>query len=131
MRFLKRITRSNFYIKLTHWEYWPFGILQFPSMIYYVWLSIRSKSFLFFSASNPGIPMGGMFGESKYDILVKIPNALVPKTIVVDREASVNQVMEKLTRNGFAFPLIFKPDLGERGFMVNRIDNEQDIIKYL
>jgi hypothetical protein len=131
MTFLKRITRSNFYIKLTNWEYWPFGILQFPSMIYYVWLSLRSKSFFFFTASNPGIPMGGMFGESKYDILRKIPEALIPKTIVVDPDTSATDVLKILRSNGYTFPIIFKPDLGERGFMVKRINGEADIIEYL
>jgi hypothetical protein len=131
MKFLKRITRSNFYIKLTNWEYWPFGILQFPSMIYYAWLSLRSKSFFFFSASNPGIPMGGMFGESKYGILMQIPKYLIPKTIVIDLATSPEIVLEKLQASGYAFPVIFKPDLGERGFMVKRIDNENDIVQYL
>ena len=64
-----KITRSNFLIRLKSWEYWPFGIVQFPAILYWVWLSLRARSFVFFSASNPGIPMGGMFGESKYELL--------------------------------------------------------------
>ncbi|MEP6789425.1 MAG: M24 family metallopeptidase, partial [Acidobacteriota bacterium] len=49
--------------KLTHWEYWPFGIIQAPLFFYYPWLALKSRSLFFFSASNPGILMGGMFGE--------------------------------------------------------------------
>ena len=131
MGVLKSITRSNFVIKLTHWEYWPFGILQFPSMVYYGWLSLRSKSFFFFSASNPGIPMGGMFGESKYDILQRIPPSLIPKTIVIEPTASVDEVLKTLETNGYSFPVIFKPDLGERGFMLKRINGPDDIVPYL
>lgn len=131
MNLLKGITRSNFYIKLTNWEYWPFGILQFPLFFYFGWLCLRSRSILFFTASNPGIVMGGMFGESKYEILKRINENLTPKTIVIDNTTDVHSVLEKLSDNGFSFPVIFKPDLGERGFMVKRIDNSNDIAEYL
>ncbi|MGC3942925.1 MAG: hypothetical protein QM762_00040 [Chryseolinea sp.] len=68
-----QVIRSNFFIKLKSWEYWPFGIVQFPLFIYFAWLSLRARSIVFFSASNPGITMGGMFGESKYDVIRKVP----------------------------------------------------------
>lgn len=123
--------RSKFFIKLTSWEYWPFGIVQFPIIIYYAWLSLRSRSFLFFSASNPGIAMGGMFGESKYDVLNKIPKQYLPKTILVSAPTAPHHVMEMVNQNKLQFPVIFKPDLGERGFMVKRIDNETDVETYL
>lgn len=128
---LKRITRSNFYIKLTNWEYWPFGILQFPVIIYFSWLALRSRSLLFFTASNPGITMGGMFGESKYDILTKIPSHLKPRTIVIDKDTTTEHVLDMLSKHGYSFPVIFKPDLGERGFMVRRINNRNDTAEYI
>lgn len=75
--------------------------------------------------------MGGMFGESKYDILRKIPATLKPKTIVIDRDATPKIVMDEMMANGYRFPVIFKPDLGERGLMVKRVNNEGDIVQYL
>lgn len=75
--------------------------------------------------------MGGMFGESKYDILQRIPQHLIPKTIVIEPHVMPKTIMEKLLRNGYTLPVIFKPDLGERGFMVKRINNENDIVQYL
>lgn len=114
-----------------NWEYWPFGILQFPVIIYYVWLSIKARSFLFFTASNPGIPMGGMFGESKFDILKKIPENVIPKTIRIEVPTTTSNVLQRLKESGYCLPVIFKPDLGERGFMVKQISNESDIDKYL
>ncbi len=131
MTLWERITRSNFFIKLTSWEYWPFGIVQFPLFIYYAWLSLRARSFIFFSASNPGIVMGGMFGESKYEVLKKIPEQYTPKTILVKRPTTKQEVVDMLSHHGFTLPVIFKPDIGERGFMVKRIDSEQDIGNYL
>jgi hypothetical protein len=127
----EKITRSNFLIKLRRWEYWPFGIVQFPAILYWLWLSFRARSFVFFSASNPGIPMGGMFGESKYDILKQIPSIYVPRTLLVCLPASVPEIMDRIKQAGMQLPLIFKPDIGERGFMVKRIGHESDIEKYL
>jgi len=64
-----RIRENNFLFKLFHWEFWPFGILQGPVFLYWLWLSVRARSLLFFSASNPGILSGGMLGESKSEVL--------------------------------------------------------------
>jgi hypothetical protein len=131
MPIAEKLTRSNFFIKLKSWEYWPFGILQFPVIIYFAWLSLRARSFFFFSASNPGIPMGGMFGESKYDILKKLPSEYVPNCALVRYPATREEIMVAIKKNDLRFPLIFKPDLGERGFLVERIDSEDDIDNYL
>jgi hypothetical protein len=131
MLFNERFTRSNFFIKLRGWEYWPFGIIQLPVIAYFAWLCIRARSLIFFSASNPGIAMGGMFGESKFDVLKKVPKKYIPKTILIPRPASKESVIKSLELQGFHLPVIFKPDLGERGFMVTRIETENDIAYYL
>ncbi len=131
MSFVETVKRSNFFIKLTHWEYWPFGIVQFPVILYYGWLSLRARSFFFFSASNPGIPMGGMFGESKYDILSKVPRTYTPTTIFIPASSTKEEVLSRLKEGDLEFPVIFKPDLGERGFMVKRIQSAADVEAYL
>jgi hypothetical protein len=131
MSLWKRISRSNFLIKLRSWEYWPFGILQFPLIVYWFWLSLRARSLLFFSASNPGIEMGGMFGESKFEVIKKIPPELIPKTILVKIPVTADKVLQSLEAEEFKLPVIFKPEFGERGYMVRRIHDIQDIGVYL
>jgi hypothetical protein len=131
MPIAEKLARSNFFIKLKSWEYWPFGILQFPVMVYFAWLSLRARSFIFFSASNPGIPMGGMFGESKYDVLKKVPSQYVPKAALILMPSKKDEVLAVIKKHNLRYPLIFKPDLGERGFMVERISGEDDIEGYL
>jgi len=127
----RKFLRSNFIIKLRHWEFWPFGIVQFPAMLYFLWLSVRARSFIFFSASNPGITMGGMFGESKYDILKKIPQQYTARSLRINRMAKAELVEQALTEHGLQLPMIFKPDLGERGFMVKKIQRITEINSYL
>lgn len=131
MGFLSRITNSNFYIKLTHWEYWPFGIVQAPLFPYWLWLSLKARSLLFFSASNPAILSGGMMGESKYDVLKLVPDAVKPKTILIKHSSTPGEVLSQLRQSDLVLPVIFKPDLGERGWMVRRIKSPQDIEAYL
>lgn len=131
MQFFKKIRRSDFFIKLKSWEYWPFGIIQGPIFIYWLWLSLKARSLLFFSASNPGILTGGMFGESKFSVLEKIPATIKPKAILIHYPTNPKMVFQKIKDNHLSFPLIFKPDLGERGWMVKKIKSEEDIEAYM
>lgn len=131
MSFWKSVVRSNVLIKLRSWEYWPFGIVQFPAILYWLWLSLRERSFVFFSGCNPGIPMGGMFGESKFDVLQKIPVQYVPNTILISAPTSVSEVVQRMDTAGLQLPVIFKPDIGERGYLVTRIATRSDIAAYL
>jgi hypothetical protein len=127
----EKFTRSNFWIKLKSWEYWPFGIIQFPLMVYWLWLSLKARSLFFFSASNPEIPNGGMMGESKFDVLTLVPDDIKPKSLYVRVPSTKANVQQIISTNGLQLPVIFKPDLGERGWMVRIIKTEDDIERYL
>lgn len=75
--------------------------------------------------------MGGMFGESKFEVMEKVPNEVKPKTIRLEYPITKQQVLDTLAREQLSFPLIFKPDLGERGWRVKKIARESDIDDYL
>ena len=75
--------------------------------------------------------MGGMFGESKYDVLKKVPSRYTAVTTFIKTPCEKNDVINKMEHQGLKLPVIFKPDLGERGFMVQRINTESDIENYL
>jgi hypothetical protein len=131
MGWWRKFLQSNFIIKFRNWEYWPFGIVQFPIFFYYPWLSLRAGSFTFFAASNPGIVMGGMFGESKYDVLKLLPPEIRPGSVLIRAGTNASQLDKILLENDLHFPVIFKPDIGERGFMVRRINSTEDAHQYL
>jgi hypothetical protein len=99
--------------------------------MYWLWLSLKLRSLFFFSASNPGILMGGMLGESKFEVLEKVPAAFKPKTILIKLPATADEVLHRIRENEFRFPLVFKPDLGERGWMVKRVYNEFNARDYV
>lgn len=75
--------------------------------------------------------MGGMFGESKYDVLKTIPPQYLPKTLLVSGPVPPEEITRRLEGAGMKLPLIFKPDIGERGYLVKRISNENDMEEYL
>jgi hypothetical protein len=128
---MKGLRLKQFFIRLSNWEYWPRIYVYFPLYIYYVWLSIKARSPWFFSASNPGIETGGMLGESKIEIFNIIPDHLKPITIYIKSGTSLPVIKSLLGEHQLSFPIICKPDRGERGFQVSKIANDQDLEAYV
>ncbi len=121
----------NFFVKLFSWEYWPFGIIQLPILFLWMWYALKERSLFYFSASNPSILTGGMMGESKFDVLELVPEEVKPKTLLVKVPTNIQGVLKIIENNNLSLPLIFKPDMGERGWMVRKIKSTDDIEKYL
>ena len=126
-----RLGVANFWTKLTNWEYWPFEVIYAPIFFYWLWLSLRARSFFFFSASNPGIENGGMLGESKFDIHKLIPSSFVPTTILMDSESTSEDVIRQMEKYHLDFPIILKPDIGERGWRVEKISDTNELKEYI
>ena len=124
-------SKPIWWIKLTHWEFWPFNVFYFPIYFYAVWLMIKARSFFFFSASNPGIENGGMLGESKIKIFDKLPDSHKPITHLIQPGIAVKDFTNLAKNAGLSFPYILKPDIGERGWMVKKISNERQLEQYL
>ena len=100
-------------------------------MIYYLWLSLKSRSLFFFFNANPGIESGGMLIESKKKILDLIPDNLVPKTILFEHPVSKNEILEGMFSCSMHFPIIIKPDYGERGWKVEKIEDSNELNDYV
>ncbi|MEM7163666.1 MAG: hypothetical protein AAF487_14655 [Bacteroidota bacterium] len=122
---------SVFWAKIFRWEFWPFSVLYFPVIFYWIWMSLRTRSFFFFTASNPTIEFGGMLGESKNKIFDLIPDRYIPMTFKLAPSSSTGDVKGILAKKQMNFPIILKPDIGERGWMVELIKNEEALKDYL
>lgn len=118
----------TFWTKVTHWEYWPFSVFYFPVFPLYAWLALKSKSLFFFTAANPNIDFGGMMGEKKSEIFDQIPDEFLPKTVLIER-GDLDKAIE--IASAISYPLIAKPDIGERGTWVKKIKDEKELIKYV
>ena len=130
-RLRRFFTQHPFFIRLRHWEYWPFGVVYFPIFLYWLWLSLKARSFFFFSAANPSIESGGLLGESKWDILRRIPEDFRPKTLFFRKDTPEETLLEDAFHQKFAFPLIAKPDVGERGWRVEKLENREQLSQYV
>jgi membrane protein DedA with SNARE-associated domain len=116
------------YKRIINWEFWPVWIIYTPVVFYILYLAIRYRSLTLFTAANPGIEDGGFKGESKSEILSKLNSDDVAPFRLVDENLSmeakydaVHQFMDDL---GLTFPVVIKPDVGERGKGVHIVKDE-------
>jgi len=117
-------------IKTMSWEYWPMQLVYLPAAFYYIYLSIKARSLFFFSLTNPLIENGGMFFDSKWKIYQMMPKEYIPNTVFSAKEESVEQIEDRLSIENLHYPLIAKPNRGERGLGVRKIGNRDDLKSY-
>ncbi len=127
---MKRILYHPFFIRLLHWEYWNSRIVYAPLYPLWLWLSMCARSFFFLTAANPRIRNGGFIMESKKDIYDQLPRELYPVTCYFERDTTVEAVLERMQHEQLGFPVIAKPDHGERGLGVKKIDNAAALADY-
>lgn len=127
---LKKILYRPFLIKLLHWEYWSFNVVYGPIYLYWFWLSLKARSFFFFSTSNPTIKNAGFLLESKKEIYDLIPNEFYPLTLFFRKQVSIPLLLKEIKNKNLEFPLIGKPDIGMQGLSVQKLSNEKEAAAY-
>ena len=126
-----QITQSTFYVKWTNWEFYPMYIANIPTVLIWLYFAIRARSLFFFSAVNPAIETGGVLGESKINIYEHLPTNILPKTIFISQsERKIESILTKIKQVGIPLPFIVKPNVGERGFLVKKIETLNEFEKY-
>ena len=120
--------------RLRRWEFWPAWLFNLPVAAWCVLLAVRYRSLTVFMLANPGMPDGGFVGESKSAILAMLPQDwVVPWSVVepgplADRLAALDETMRG---RGWRFPLVFKPDVGQRGSGVRWLQDRAQAAAYL
>ncbi len=128
---IKSLSHHPNIIKLFNWEYWPFNVVYGPIYPYWLWLALKSRSFFFFNAANPGITNGGFLMDSKEEIYNLIPNQYYPPTVFFEAGAGLREVNCGIQKKGLRFPLVAKPNVGQNGRMVKTLYDETDLKNYL
>lgn len=116
--------------KISNWELWPFELRYSLIVPVWVWYCLRSRSIWFFTPSNPTLTFGGFEGEDKREMYEQLPKELYPKTIYVHPNEDFATVKEQVSRHGFTYPFIVKPDVGMKGLLFRKIDNEGELHTY-
>lgn len=127
---MKSILYHPLFIKLFNWEYWPFHVVYFPVYPYYLFLSLKARSLFFFNTSNPAIRNGGFLMESKKDIYDLIPSEYYPSTLFFKTTTPPQKIIASIKQQNLKYPLIGKPDIGMKGMMVKKLENENDLVDY-
>lgn len=121
----------NKFIKhLTDWGHWPFLLFYAPLSVAWCWYSLKSRAFWFFTPSNPTISFGGFEGESKTELYDQLPKHLYPKCVVVHPSAPFEEVLQKVNLQAIRYPFIVKPNVGMKGILFRKIENEQQLQMY-
>lgn len=124
------------YRRLTRWEYWSPFIIYAPVFIYVIYLGIKYRSMTLFTGANPAIPDGGFIGESKTDILDLFNHQeavakyrLLPSDL--DDEELLQAADQFMDKHDLTFPVVLKPDVGQRGEGVEIIRDRVAMEQYL
>ena len=128
---LKIFLYRPFFIRLFHWEYWPFHVVYAPIYLYWFWLCLKARSFFFFSTSNPSIRNGGFLMESKKEIYDLIPQQYYPTTLFFKTGTPAAEVIAGIEKKEIKFPLIGKPDIGMQGLAVKKLENYDELAVYI
>jgi membrane protein DedA with SNARE-associated domain len=103
------------------WEFWPSGLLYAPLVPWFAWLALRHGGLRVATAVNPAMPASGLCGEAKHPILAALAAAwpervartgFVPAGALEVRAAHVHRFVRE---HALGFPIVLKPDVGERG----------------
>ncbi len=119
-------------------EWWPMWATYLPVIVGLPVLAIKGRSVLAFTACNPGIERGGGFvGESKSAILGKFPagESRVLRSLAIgpggsERAAAAIEAIATDEQLG-GYPIVIKPDAGERGQGVRLARSDTDIRAFL
>lgn len=121
-------------------EFWPAWAMYTPVIIQWLVLSARYRSLSLPLIANPSIPLSGMVGESKSDIL-DLASEVSAKSIcqfTTYHRSQTNSAQEDAEKalasyyhKGLSLPLVAKPDLGCRGAGVRLINQEDQLVDYL
>lgn len=113
-------------MKWTDRGYWVSTLYKYQSLMYWAAYSIYFRSITFFSAANPAIHLGGMLDDTKTAIYSLVQRKYLPTTIVLTQK---DDILSKVQFAELSYPVIVKPNVGFKGFMVRRIDDSEELKK--
>jgi hypothetical protein len=122
---------------MLHWEFWPQAVFYIPVAAKYMLLALRYRSLSLPTLANPGMLTGGLIGESKFETLADLAHSypqFVAETWLVrfeSADAQFARIRELFNEESLKYPVVFKPNVGQRGDGFKLIHSEQDARDYV
>jgi hypothetical protein len=99
-----------------------------PTAFFWFIQGVRARDLAYFTAINPSIHMSGLYGTSKEEINRIIPAEILPKSAYLfESDKSQTSIDAAMAELGNHYPVILKPDVGERGLNVSKIHNKENL----
>ena len=139
------------WIRRLRWEFWSPWVFYVPAACWYLLLALRHRSLTLPTVANPGMDGGGFIGESKAAILRDLvagrsaAQRFVVRTLLlpaVEKDGAAESAADPsadrwaalaawMAAEQLHFPIVLKPDVGQRGSGVRKVDSEAQARAYL
>jgi membrane protein DedA with SNARE-associated domain len=125
------------WLRWTRWEFWPRWLFYPPVVLWAAWLGLRHRGPLLFTAANPAIEASGFISESKRAILEGLAGSSdwVARYAFLPRgespEARLSAAKGFMAGHGLEYPVVLKPDAGQRGSGVAIVRSDERARAYL
>lgn len=124
---------------VSFFEFWPLWLMYVPVVLQWLFLAGRYRSLTLPLIANPNLPVAGMVGVGKSEILRQATGCCAEAILPwvhhcvggepIDRQA-VN-FLAKASKRGIQFPFVCKPDIGCRGAGVKLVQDLRQLEHYL
>jgi len=118
---------------VSSFEFWPPWLFYIPVVFKWLQLAVRHRGLLLPTAANPSIEGGGFIGESKSEILDLVPvpqRKWVARWITVVGGQDIDAVGQAMRDADLDFPVVAKPDVGQRGAGVQPVHSREELQSY-
>jgi len=117
--------------RFLYYEYWPFWVFYIPVGIYGLILALKARSITYFTTVNPCMKYSGSLENSKSDYLKYLPESILPNTDKINKNISEEELRKIIKKKKFTFPILIKPDSGQRGVEIEKIKNFDVLLQFL
>lgn len=124
---------------VSFFEFWPMWLMYLPVVFQWLILALRHRSLTLPLIANPNLPLAGMVGVGKSEILRQANGncaaCILPwvqhRIVAEPPGKQAAEFAAKAAARGIQLPFVCKPDLGCRGSGVKLIHNRQQLENYL
>jgi len=123
--------------RAVRWEFWPIWFFYIPVVICMIPVTLRYRG-LTFLAVNPGFNFSGVVGDKKTVALSQLQEKQAKYIATFERIPFSLSVTEKvqianhfMKVHDYDFPIVLKPNYGQRGLDVSIVRDPEQMEKYL
>jgi len=124
---------------VSFFEFWPLWLMYVPVVFQWLFLAVRHRSLTLPLIANPNLPVAGMVGVGKSEILRQATGNCAEVILpwvqhrvgeeTVEKQAA--NIIEQANDHGIQYPFVCKPDIGCRGSGVKLVHNRRQLERYL